>query len=184
MSGREANHGQFRKGHSGNPGGRPKKTKSTANSAFDIILDKTLTISRQGLEREITVEEALQHRTYQHALAGKRMAIREVLRWILKREEWLAKNAEAITPSAVRLGVIEDPDNADEALQLLGIASRDPARDDVRAQRAHLLLEPWAVARALRRRHGAKRLTTRDLNEIHRCTRDDGNLKWPGGTAE
>ena len=182
MSDAQNRAGQFRKGVSGNPGGRPKKTKSTASSAFAIILDKTLTITSQGVAREITLEEALQQRTYQDALAGKRMAVREVLHWILKREQWLAKNTATIIPSAVRLGIEQNPDNADEALQLLDIARHDPARDYIGAERAQLKLEPWAVARALRRRRGANALTAQDLDEIRRCSRDDGTLKWPVGT--
>ena len=183
MSGREANHGQFRKGHSGNPGGRPKKQQPHTDSAFAIILDRTLTISRQGVFREITVEEALQHRTYQDALAGKRMAIREVLRWILKREEWLSKNGATTTPVAAFRGTMQDPDNADHALQLLEIAKRNHDRDEVGGDRAQLLLEPWAVSKALRRRPSAKPLTPKDVDEIRRCTRDDGTLKWPKGIA-
>ena len=184
MSGREANHGRFRKGQSGNPGGRPKKTHANTNSAFDIILDKTLTVSRQGVSREITVEEALQHRTYQDALAGKRIAIREVLRWILGREEWLSKNSGTVMPVAAFTGTMQDPDNADHALQLLEIAKRNHDRDDVGGVRAQLLLEPWAVSTALRRRRSAKPLTTKDVDELRRCTRNDGTLKWPIGVAE
>ena len=45
---------------------------------------------QNGKPREVTVEEALQHRTYQDAIAGNRAAQREVLRMIDKREKWLA----------------------------------------------------------------------------------------------
>src|SRR6476660_1364413 len=89
---RRPNRGRFRKGQSGNPGGRPRRVRSTSNSAFDVIIDRKLKASRGGVLHEVTVEEALQQRTYQEALAGKRLAIREVLRWILKREQWIAKN--------------------------------------------------------------------------------------------
>jgi hypothetical protein len=41
-------------------------------------------VAHQGGTREITVEAALQQRTFQDALAGKRMAQREVLKWIVK----------------------------------------------------------------------------------------------------
>lgn len=84
------NRGQFAKGQSGNPKGRPARSAAPVASPFDVIVEKTLTVTRNGVEREITMEEALQHRTYQDALAGKRMARREVLRWIEKREAWRA----------------------------------------------------------------------------------------------
>src|SRR5271167_3154074 len=87
------NPGRFRKGRSGNPNGRPTASRPSQTSAFDIVMEKTLTVGHHGGTREITVEEALQQRTFQDALAGKRMAQREVLKWILKREAWLAKHA-------------------------------------------------------------------------------------------
>jgi Family of unknown function (DUF5681) len=92
-SGKTPNSGWFGKGRSGNPGGRPTASPAPQSSAFDIVVEKTLTVARHGIAREITVEEALQQRTYQDALAGKRMAQREVLKWIAKREAWLVKHA-------------------------------------------------------------------------------------------
>lgn len=85
--------GRFEKGQSGNPKGRPRKGRNEAAeaSAFDVIVEKTLTITRDGVQREVTVEEALQHRTYQAALAGDRAARREILKMIAKREAALAK---------------------------------------------------------------------------------------------
>jgi hypothetical protein len=178
---RQPNRGWFRKGQSGNPGGRPKGRQAKSKSAFDVIVDKTLTVSRDGASREITVEEALQQRTYQDALAGKRMAIREVLRWILKREQWFAKNKANRGPRAIFAGTIQDPDNADAALMLLGIAKQNPDRAGLRIDRAQLLLEPWTVAAALRRRRGAQSLTNKEISDIRRCSRDDGTLKLPAG---
>jgi len=58
---------------------------------FEVLVEKTLTVNGPGGVREISVEEALQQRTYQDALAGKRMAMREVVKWIIKREAWLEK---------------------------------------------------------------------------------------------
>ena len=73
------NPGWFRKGRSGNPGGRPTASRASQGSAFDIVLEKTLTVPHQGGTREITMEEALQQRTYRDALAGKRIAQRQVV---------------------------------------------------------------------------------------------------------
>lgn len=123
---RPPNRGRFRKGQSGNPGGRPRHVRSTSNSAFDVILDRTLKASRDGVLHEVTLEEALQQRTYQEALTGKRLAIREVLRWILKREQWIAKNEPSGPRKVTWAGTIQDPDNADQALLLLGIAREAP----------------------------------------------------------
>lgn len=80
---------RFRKGQSGNPKGRPKARRPHI-SAFNIIFDKTLTVNQGGVERELTIDEALQLQTYQAALKGSRMAARTILKMIEKREGAIA----------------------------------------------------------------------------------------------
>jgi Family of unknown function (DUF5681) len=179
-----SNPGWFRKGRSGNPGGRPSASRASQCSAFDTVVEKTLTVPHGGGTREITMEEALQQRTYQNALAGRGMAMREVVKWIVKREAWLARHTPKASRRPIPLRASPDPDNADAALLLLGIAAANPARADIGADRAQLLLEPWAVQAALRRRRGGNRLTDKERNEIRRCTRDPDCLRWPRGTEE
>jgi hypothetical protein len=112
------------------------------------------------------------------------MAQRAVLKWILKHEEWLAKHAQKASRKPIDLLTSPDPNNADAALLLLGIAALNPARADIGADRAQLLLDPWAVQAALQRRRGGDRLTDRERDEIRRCTRDPESLQWPRGTDE
>ena len=76
------------------------------------------------------------------------------------------------------------PTNADEALLILGIATRNPDRQQFKADREWLLLEPWAVQAALSRRRGGSKLTEEEIEDIRRCTRDAATLRWPRGTAE
>jgi Family of unknown function (DUF5681) len=180
----KSNPGWFRKGRSGNPGGRPITSPTPQPSAFDIVMEKTLFVTRNGITREIGLEEGLQQRTYQDALAGNVMAQREVLKWIAMREAWLKKNAPAASRPAITCLISPDPDNADAALLLLGIAAANPKRAEFEKDRAQLLLEPWAVQGALRRRRGGQRLVERERDEIQRCTRDAGVLRWPRGTDE
>ena len=108
---------RFRKGQSRNPAGRPKARRPNV-SAFDIIFDKTLTVTQGGVERELTVDEALQLQTYQAALRGSKMAVRAVLKMIEKRETALAKAAPASPLSPIKWHWEADPRNADEARQL------------------------------------------------------------------
>lgn len=168
---------RFRKGQSGNPKGRPRKTAPAA-SAFDIIFDKVLTVTQNGIERELTVEEALQQRTYQDALAGNRSARREVLKMIAKREKWLADKRPA-PRSPVEVKKAHEGRTADEALLLLGIVSREPPSGAYeRDEQVRLKLEPWVTAMGLKR--GRKRgFTDKDLAEIRRCTRNADEVDWP-----
>ena len=183
-SGAKPNPGWFPKGHCGNPGGRPSISRPSQGSALDVPVEKTLTVTHHGATREITVEEALRQGTYRDAVAGKSMAQREVAKWIMKREAWLAKQSPRTSWPAITRHISPDPDNADAALLLLGIAAPNPARADIGADRAQLLLEPWAVEAALHRRRGGDRLTDRERDEIRRCIRDPDSLRWPRGSGE
>lgn len=179
---KESNSGRFRKGRSGNPGGRPTSSRALEASAFDVVLEKTVTTTDRGGVKQIPIEEALRQRTYRDAVGGKRPAMREVAKWIVKYEAWLAKHAPKPPPTKIAQHFSPDPDNADAALIVLGIAAPNPARADIRANRAHLLLEPWAVEAALRRRRGGERLDDKERDEIRRCTRDPASLRWPRAT--
>jgi hypothetical protein len=140
-------------------------------------------VTQDGIPRAVTVEEALQHRTYQDAVAGSRLARREVLKMIAKREQYLA----ALTPAPAMLFESReeiDPENADAALLILGIASRNPERQAPYVEGDALLLEPWAVQAALSRRRGGKRLSKTEQAEIRRCSRDADSLRWPRGTGK
>jgi hypothetical protein len=47
-SGTKSNPGWFRKGRSGDPGGRPTASRASRGSAFDIVVEKTLAVPHQG----------------------------------------------------------------------------------------------------------------------------------------
>jgi Family of unknown function (DUF5681) len=181
---KKANPGWFSKGSSPNPGGRPRSLPAPQPSAFEVLVERTVTVTDRGGTREITIEERLQQQTYQRAIAGDRMASREVFKWIRKHDAWLEKHGPKPTLPAITRHISPDPDNADAALLLLGIAAPNPERADIGADRAQLLLEPWAVQAALHRRRGGNRLTDRERDEIRRCTRDPDSLRWPRGTDE
>ena len=112
------------------------------------------------------------------------MAQRQVLKWIMKHDAWNEKHApKPAYPIATRR-VSPDPDNADAALVLLGIAAPNPKRAAFGDERTPLLLEPWSAQLALSARRGGQRLTEGERHAIRRCTRDAGSLRWPRGTEE
>lgn len=168
---------RFRKGQSGNPAGRPKARRPHV-SAFEVIFDKTLTVTQNGVERELTIEEALQLQTLQVALGGSRMATRQVLKMIEKREAALSKrNPAPVSP--IRMEREYDADNAKEALRILGIADYEDTVG-AEADKRPMKLATWAVQAALSR-PGRKKLTEKDVDNIRRFTFDADKLKWPRG---
>lgn len=152
-------------------------------SAFDIIFDKRLTVSQNGVPRELSIDEALQLQTYQAALKGSRMAIRAVLKMIARREEALAKLNPGPPRSSVRVRIEHDPRNADEAMLLLGITVRDPDWSDPCPYGTRMKLATWAAQAGLSR-PGRKRLSEQQISEIRRVTLRPEKLRWPRSTRE
>jgi hypothetical protein len=167
--------GRFAKGQSGNPAGRPRKRRPHV-SAFDIIFDKTLTVTQNGVERELTIDEALQIQTYQAALKGSRMAIRAVLKMIEKREVALAKLAPTPKTPMKPLSIIHDCDSADEAMQLLGISAMDES--EVGWWKDRPKLATWATQAAISR-PGRRTFDDKTLADARRSTIDPDRVKWP-----
>lgn len=169
--------GRFQKGQSGNPAGRPKKRRPNV-SAFDILFDKTLTITQSGSERELTVDEALQLQTYRAALKGSRMAVRAVLKMIEKREAALAKANPAPAPRPMTWRFEHDPRNADDAMLLLGITVPDPQWSGPCNYGTRMKLSTWAAQAGISR-PGRTRLTETQITGITRVTLEPEQLKWP-----
>ena len=167
---------RFQPGRSGNPNGRPPKPRRPNVSAFEIVLDKRLTATVGGKERELTVEEVLQQQTLKDALGGRRMAIRKVLKMIEKREKTLAKkNTPRRTP--VTTEAHHPADNANEAMRILDIAVPDPTYPD------RWKVKAWATQAALSR-PGRRKFSQRDVEQIRFFTVDPATLRWPRGRIE
>jgi hypothetical protein len=169
--------GRFQKGQSGNPAGRPKKRRPHV-SAFDVIFDKTLTVTQNGAERELTVDEALQLQTYQAALKGSKMAVRAILKMIEKRELALAKKAPPPAVQAMKFGHEGDPRNADAAMLLLGITVPDPTWEDPCEYGTRMKIANWAAQAGISR-PGRRPLSDKDRENIKTQTINSETLKWP-----
>lgn len=172
---------RFRKGETGNPKGRPRGSTQTRKSAFDVITDTELTIRAGETTTTLSAEEALHLKTYQQAIGGDKKAWAEVLDMIIAREKALEALAPPI-PGPELLIEKGDPDNAHEAMVLLGIASYDLERggfsaDPERGVR-YLLLEPWAVQLALQHR-SLTHLSDSSKHLVKAWTRDRDRLRWP-----
>lgn len=171
--------GRWLKGQSGNPAGRPKKRRPHV-SAFDIIFDKKLSVTRDGIERELTVEEALRLKTYQAALKGSKMAVRAVLKMIEKRELALAKRAPKPASKPMGFRWEHDPRNVDEAMLVLGITVPDPTWSGPCEYGTRMKLATWAAQAGISR-PGRRSLDERQVSDIKRLTLNSEKLKWPRG---
>lgn len=161
-------------------GGRrtPKGLVKPAPSIFEVLRDKRVPATVDGEQRELPLEQVLQHTVVHDAFAGKRKAVRTALKWIREREDARAAK-DPVNVSGRLLFEKGDPDNIDEALLILGIATEEKGRIWVKGRRP-LLLESWGVQLALSRRTGAK-LTESEADMIERSTRDSRWLRWPRG---
>ena len=172
--------GRFEKGRSGNPAGRPKARRPHV-SAFDIIFDKILTVTQNGVERELTIDEALQLQTYQGALRGSKMAVRAVLKMIEKRETALAKVVPAHRLRPMEWRWESDPRNADEAMLLLGITVPDPRWSGECQYGDRMRLATWAAQAGISR-PARRKLTSNDVDNVKREALEPDKLNWPRGT--
>ncbi|WP_421992475.1 DUF5681 domain-containing protein [Qipengyuania sp.] len=163
---------RFRKGRSGNPKGRPRK--SAGGAPFDIILDKRIPGVVNGEQRELTAEEAMQRQTLKDAFAGKRLAIRRVLKWIEERDAFLNRKRGKVFP--VRKLVLHySSDNANAALDILGIAEPDMRVGGVRWN-----VHTWATQAALSR-PGRRKFNAKQVKDIKFFTFHPHKLRWPKG---
>lgn len=117
---------RFQLGKSGNPKGWPKKTaKPISSSAFDILTDFMVPITKDGVEQEVIAEVAMQLKNYQQAIDGDKTACRAVIKMIEKREAYFAKHKSQESKLVTLKFEKTDPINADQALMLLGITKVD-----------------------------------------------------------
>lgn len=73
---------QWPKGTSGNPAGRPKKSRKRIADILDGILGQELTVTENGRSRRVTVLGAIIHRLMHKASAGNASAGRVLQRYL------------------------------------------------------------------------------------------------------
>jgi Family of unknown function (DUF5681) len=172
---------RFKRGQSGNPKGRPRKPKPPAPSPF-TILDEMLTVHEAQGVSELPLEDAMLIKTYQRAITGGRRAGKKIVKMILEREK-LRFKSRAPRSSRITRQIEGDPENAPDALEILGIASRRANTNADDSRDGRLRLERWAVEAALRRRNFAE-LSSSDIHFIRGWTHDGLAVKWPTSSRD
>ena len=138
-------------------------------------------MTKNGQAQDVSVETALQHKTYRDAVAGNRAARREVLKMIETWEAALAKRA-ILRPEPIPWKISKNPDNANDAMRILGIVVDDP-RDFPNDKYDRIKLATWAVNAALARRRGGKRLEKKEIDDIRLQSLAPDEIRWPRGTG-
>jgi hypothetical protein len=168
---------RFKNGQSGNPKGRPRKSKPPPSSPF-AILDELLPVHEPGSVSELPLEDAMLIETYQRAITGGGRAGKKIVKMILEREKLRFKSRALRSPGITTKVEQVDPENALEALEILGIASRTANANPGDCRSGDLRLERWAVEAALKRRK-FEELSSSDIHLIQGSTHDGGAVKWP-----
>lgn len=70
---------QYKKGQSGNPKGRPKKSRNIA-VLFRKGMDEKVVVTENGKQKKITVREAIVQRALIEAMKGKDKAIERIMK--------------------------------------------------------------------------------------------------------
>ncbi len=173
----QQNPGWFPKGRSGNSRGRPANRRVPQDPTFDA-LSEPIRVNGSDGPRDMLPQEMVEWTTFLAALKGKAMAIREMTKWFMEYHVALAKEEDP-KPAPIELVGERDPDNADEALRLLGITVPNLSEGNCFRR----LLTPWSVQAAIRRRCGSCRLTDGYREFLRRFMSDPDSLRWPRGRS-
>lgn len=177
--------GTFRKGFTANRKGAPTKLKrKRPATAFDVLFDEAFDPVAKDLPPGLGPEHEAAYRTYVAALNGGKQARRKILKHIRRRAEEAIRleSQNGPKPDVKRETEVDNPDTADEALLILGIAREDPL-EDTNITDLRLKLLPWAVQAALGRRHGGQQLSSKEIEEIKYGTANPDRIRWPRGYA-
>jgi len=166
--------GQFRKGESGNPRGRPRGQRRTG-LPFDDVLGKLVTIRADGGERRVTAAEAFMLHLTSKGLDGDGGATQLAL--VAIEEARAARRARTgdgrritrIVKQIVMPGFVND-----ELRRLKMAVKLDPYGAGARME-----LEPWLVQAALARL-GDHVLSAEEQSAVVAATRTPGKVRWPG----
>ncbi len=161
--------GQFKKGQSGNPKGRPRNRHREI--PYDVVLGQKVTILEDGAKRRVTAAEAFLLQLTQRGLAGDSAASHAALETI---EEARGKHVDA-SARVDEIIWVSIRSGADAILDKLGIAIKKYPADP---KRVRWELNAWIVEAALSRL-GDEKLSEKEQQIVWDATRTPYKVRWP-----
>ncbi|MEL6410390.1 MAG: hypothetical protein AAGK67_05985 [Pseudomonadota bacterium] len=95
--------------------------------------------------RPLKIAFAIDLWTLEEAMDGKARVPRKVMGWVIKRENWRRAEYDRNYPSKIARVLGQEPDNAEDDLKLLGIATRDWEYNPSDTETVRWQLAPWVV---------------------------------------
>lgn len=89
--------GQFKKGQSGNPKGRPKGSKNFM-TLLDQELDQKITVNENGRKKEVTRMQAMVKRMVAESLQGNLKALMTMIEIMRRHGKFDEQDAEELAP--------------------------------------------------------------------------------------
>jgi len=158
---------RFKKGQRANPTGRPPGRREPPHEG---VLGQMVTIREDGVERDVTQEEAFVLQLAKMGVEGGGVAARTALNLI---DEITTRSSTLLRVLTSIVRMIVAPGSVTSALVPLRMARKlDPYRTTART-----LLEPWLVEAALAQLD--RILSPAEQRTIVKATRTPHEVKWP-----